>query len=123
MHWHRELVEKRSGFHEIKCRIGQKLAGWKASTLLVARKVVLIRSNLTSIPQYFMNCSKFLKSICNDIDNMNRNFFWKDNFISSINKNRLPTLVLDKIYRPKSEDVLGTRRVEDANAVFLAKQD
>lgn len=70
-----------------------------------------------------MNCSKFLKSICNDIDNMNRNFFWKDNFISSINKNRLPTLVLDKIYRPKSEDVLGTRRVEDANAVFLAKQD
>lgn len=55
------IIQKRTrvDFEEVKLKIGKKFVGWKASTLSVAAKAVLIKCNLTCIPQSFIN---FLKN-------------------------------------------------------------
>lgn len=75
----------KSIFEDTKQRIGEKLAGWKVRTLLIAGKDVLIKSCLTSIPEYTMKWPKTIKYIRRHIDNANRSFFWKDNHDNTSN--------------------------------------
>lgn len=88
----------------------------------LAGKVVLIKSNLTGIPQYSINWFKFPTNIYKDIDGPNRNFFWKDNCDNISDKHKLHPLAWDKIFRAKYERGLGIRKTEDINETFLTKQ-
>lgn len=95
-------------FDHIRRKLGQKLAGWKVRTLSAVSKIVLIKSNLTGISQYFMNWLKFLKYICKEIDKVSRGFLWNDNCESTnMNRHKLHYLAWDKICRPKCEGGLG----------------
>lgn len=85
------------------------MADWKTRALSVAGKVVLIKSNLASIPQCPMNWFKLAKYICWDIDSLNRNFFRKDNCDTTRSRHRLETPASDKISVPKCDGGLGIK--------------
>lgn len=97
------------------------MIGWKARTLSVVGKVVIIKSNLIGIHQYSINWFKFSKSLYKEIDIFNREYFQSDNCDSISDKDKLHTLAWNKIYRPKCEEGLGITKTEDINTAFLTK--
>ena len=56
-----------------------KLVGWKANCLSKAGRTVLIQSHLESIPAHTMQCFRLPVTISDNIDRVNREFFWKKN--------------------------------------------
>lgn len=62
-------------FSNNKGKFNKKLASGKTRTLSITGKIVLIKSNLGGIAQYLMKWFTFLKYICNDINNINTDFF------------------------------------------------
>ena len=56
--------------------MNQKLSGWKANMLSLARQTVLIQASLAAIPLYVMQCTYFSGRILDGLDRINRNFLW-----------------------------------------------
>ena len=51
-----------------------KLAGWKARFLSFARRSVLVKSIMSSIPNYVMQATFLLAHLCEKLDKINRDF-------------------------------------------------
>lgn len=51
-------TNKKKAFDDLKCRIEDKLQGWKASLLLQARRSTFIKFVVNAMPAYFMACCK-----------------------------------------------------------------
>lgn len=56
-----------------------KMQGWKSKLISQGRKETLIKSVVQTIPTYAMPCFLLPKSICNKLDGITRNFWWKGN--------------------------------------------
>ena len=67
---------KRTTFNAIKEKLGKVLADWKEKLLSKAGKEVLIKAVAQAIPTYTMSCFKILDSLCDDLMEMIRNFWW-----------------------------------------------
>ena len=94
-----------------------KLDNWKAKCFSKAGRVVLIQSNLESLPSHTMQCFKLPSQISDKLDQINRDFFWKN---ASTSKG-LPLIAWNKICRPKKLGGLGLRQTAAVNKAFLAK--
>ena len=55
-----------------------KLQNWKASSISKAGRVLLIQYNFASLPSHTMQCFKLPKSMSNNLDKINQDFFWKN---------------------------------------------
>ncbi|KAJ7949853.1 Ribonuclease H [Quillaja saponaria] len=62
-------------YQEICSKLQSKLAGWKLSSLSLAGRATLIQASASTIPVYTMQTKKFIVSICNFIDKVQRDFF------------------------------------------------
>ncbi|RXH71753.1 hypothetical protein DVH24_025254 [Malus domestica] len=70
---HKTTISKYLGIHNIVFwKDPQKLAGWKANTLSKARRLTLIKSNLSSMLNHIMPCFKCPTRVTNEC----RDFFW-----------------------------------------------
>ena len=67
---------KKNTFNFIKDKFRKKLAGWKEKLLSKAGKEVLIKVVAQAIPTYTMSVFKLPDSLCEDLTNMIRNFWW-----------------------------------------------
>ena len=65
---------KKQVFAEIKEIVGLKLAGWKGKLLSSGGKEILIKVVAQAIPTYTMSCFQLLKSPCDKLERMMRNF-------------------------------------------------
>ena len=61
---------------EVKAKLAKKLAGWKEKLLSKAGKEVLIKIVAQTIPTYTMSCFKIPDSLCDEMTNLIRNFWW-----------------------------------------------
>jgi len=52
-----------------------KLDGWKANSLSKAGRTVLIQSHLEALPAHTMQCFELPKTVMNQLDSINRDFF------------------------------------------------
>lgn len=66
----------RDQYNFILDRMKAKLASWKAKSLSLAGRNVLIKSVLSSIPVYNMQSQLLPAHICSSIDKINRDFLW-----------------------------------------------
>ena len=67
---------KNQVFAEIKEKMGKKLSGWKEKMLSVGGKEVLIKAVTQAIPTYSMSCFQLPKGLYEDLERMERNFWW-----------------------------------------------
>ena len=94
-----------------------KLDNWKAKCFSKAGRVVLIQSNLKSLPSHTMQCFKLPSRVSEKLDQINCDFFWKNLSTSK----GLPLIVWDKICCPKKMGGLALCKTATVNLAFLAK--
>ena len=56
--------------------MGKKLSGWKEKMLSIGGKEILIKAVTQAIPTYTMSCFQLPKGLCEDLERMERNFWW-----------------------------------------------
>ncbi|PKI44750.1 hypothetical protein CRG98_034859 [Punica granatum] len=67
---------KERDFNFVVEKVRTNLAGWKASMLSMAGRVLLINTTCAATPSYFMQCSRLLQSTLSKLDRLNRDFLW-----------------------------------------------
>jgi len=63
-------------FAEIKERVAKMLASWKGKLLSIGGRGILIKVVAQAVPTYTMSCFQLRKTLCTDLENMMRNFWW-----------------------------------------------
>jgi len=81
-------------------RVITKLFGWKAKFLSFARRIVLIRSVMTALPNHVMKGVALPSHLCEKLDKINRDFLWG----SSTEKKKLHLVGWSKIIRAKEKE-------------------
>ena len=104
-------------FHSLTSKAASKLDTWVSNCFSKAGRVVLIQANLESLPTHTMQCYKLPSRITDQLDRINREFFWK----TSSATGGLPLVAWDKVCRPKKLGGLGLRKFAAVNTAFTAK--
>ncbi|CAL2259580.1 unnamed protein product [Prunus armeniaca] len=97
--------------------VHNRLAAWKSKLLSLAGRATLIQAVTTFIPVYAIQTTKLPVSVCNDLDRLNRNFFWG----SSEKKYKIHLCQWDLACRPKGKGGLGFKKTASMNQALLAK--
>lgn len=98
-------------------RVKKKLAGWKASLLSMAGKMVLIQAFSSTIPTYVMQNVQLPEKILKGIDRVNKNFLWG----STDNSRKMHWVNWEKVTTPKDLGGLGLQKTKGRNTALLAK--
>jgi hypothetical protein len=107
----------RGKFSNIIDKIQNRLSGWKQQCLSFAGRLTLSKSVLSSIPYYHMQYAKLPKTICDEMEKIQRRFLWGDT-----DHSRKPHLVgWDVCCLPKFDGGLGIKRPHHMNEAFLMK--
>ncbi|XP_026447095.1 uncharacterized protein LOC113347631 [Papaver somniferum] len=94
-----------------------RFAGWK-TTLSTARKMTMIQSVTSTTSIYHMNFFKIPKPICNDINAIQRDFFWnKEEYKSK----GFYYFAWDAVNKPKELGGMGFKNMEIFNMAMLTK--
>ena len=109
---------KRASFSAIKDKLSKKLAAWKGKLLSKAGKEVLIKAVAQFIPTYTMSCFKIPDSLCDELTNMIRQFWWGQRG----EEKKRAWLSWDKLCEPKERGGMGFKRLQQFNLALLAKQ-
>ena len=109
---------KNQVFAEIKEKVGKKLSGWKEKMLSMGGKEILIKAVTQAIPTYTMSCFQLPKGLCEDLERMERNFWWgqKDQ------EAKMAMVSWGKMCKPKAQGGLGFRNLQAFNLAMLSKQ-
>lgn len=109
-------ANKRHYFNFIVEKAQKALAGWKTS-ISQAGKLTLIKSTLAGLPLYLCSSFKIPKSICDKLNAISANFWWKIG-----NWKPIHWLSWKKIAAYKNEGGLGIRDIKLLNQALLANQ-
>lgn len=103
---------------DLKDRLFDKLAGWRAKLLSQAGRGMLIRSVATPLLAYFLSFFALPKSWCLEIDRGLKKFWWghKLDKVHNLSLKSWSSMCL-----PKSEGGLGFQAVYDMNQALLSK--
>ncbi|XP_019163505.1 PREDICTED: uncharacterized protein LOC109159849 [Ipomoea nil] len=107
----------KDSFTSVVDKMRRKLATWKASSLSMAGRRVLVQSSLATIPTYTMQSMALPVSTCKQIDKVCRNFLWGH----AENTKKIHTISWSEICKPRDLGGLGLRKVGDFNLAFLTK--
>ncbi|WJX23885.1 hypothetical protein P8452_13067 [Trifolium repens] len=107
----------RGKFNHIIGKIQNRLSGWKQHCLSFAGRLTLSKSVLSSIPYYHMQYAKLPKTLCDELEKIQRGFLWGDT-----DQVRKPHLVSWNVCcLPKKEGGLGIKSPHQMNEAFLMK--
>ena len=91
--------------------------GWKAHYLSKAGRTILIQSHLKVLPAHTMQCFQLPTKVTNQLDCINREFFWK----KLDTEKGLKLIAWDRVCRPKTQGGLGLRKIGVINKAFQDK--
>ena len=106
-----------SAFNFILDKVQSKLAGWKTKLLLRAGRLVLVKSAVAPIVDYYMQCHSIPIKVCDSIDKMARDFIWG----STEEKRKMHMVKWNTITLPKELGGLGLSSMKYRNQAMFAK--
>lgn len=107
-----------SAFAPLIAKADRYLAGWKATLLSIAGRVVLINSVLDGLPTYAVGALMLPPGIKEALDARRRVFLWT----AADKVSGAQCLVAwEKVCQPKEEGGLGVKRLDTQNACLLLK--
>lgn len=104
-------------FHYLVERTEKRLSGWTGKLLSRASRLVLLKSITTTLPHYVMQVCKLPQKTIDNLERVNRNFFWG----STEHRWGIHPIVWSQVCRLKSTGGLGIRPLLAVNKVLLAK--
>ena len=105
-------------FAEVKERVGKKLAGWKGKLLSIGGREILIKVVAQAVPTYTMSCFQLPKTLCKDLENLMRNFWWGQRD----DENKISWVSWKKMCKSKFHGGMGFRNIQAFNLAMLSKQ-
>jgi hypothetical protein len=107
----------RGHFNHIVQKIQNRLSGWKQQCLSLAGRVTLSNSVLSTIPYYHMQYASIPKSICDEIEKIQRGFVWGD----TEQGRKVHLIGWDMCCQQKIHGGLGIKKPRIMNEAFLMK--
>lgn len=98
-----------------------KLQAWKCTNLNIAGRMVIIKSSLDSLPNYWFSLHKIPKVIIKRLDNIRRRFFWGEIKKGVENMRKMHTVRWNYICSSKDRGGLRLSRIKYRNIVLLSK--
>ena len=105
-------------FAEVKERVAKKLTGWKGKLLSIGGREILVKDVAQAVPTYIMSCFQLPKTLCKDLENMMRNFWWGQRD----DDNKIAWVSWKKMCKSKFHGGIGFRNIQAFNLAMLAKQ-
>ena len=97
--------------------MGKKLSRWKEKTLSVGGKEILIKAVMQAIPTYIMSCFQLPKGLCEDLERMERNFWWGQRDQEA----KMALVSWRKMCKSKLDGGMGFHNLQAFNLAMLAK--
>ncbi|VVA40999.1 PREDICTED: reverse mRNAase, partial [Prunus dulcis] len=104
-------------YQEVIAKAQKRLASWKSHTLSMAGRITLLQSVTAAIPIYTMQTAKLPMSVCDKLDQLNRNFLWGH----TSNTSKIHLVNWEQVCKPKIVGGLGIKRSAWMNQALLAK--
>ncbi|KAI5653152.1 hypothetical protein M9H77_30339 [Catharanthus roseus] len=107
----------KSTFSHVVGKVTQRLSGWKTRIMSQTAKSILIQTTTSAIPSYTTQTVKLPASIIEELERVNRVFFWGD----IEGPKYLHSIAWPAICQPRRLGGIGLRRLKEANMVALCK--
>ncbi|XP_026433777.1 uncharacterized protein LOC113331264 [Papaver somniferum] len=107
---------KVSSFHSLKDSYNKRFSGWNSKTLNQAARTTMVKSVLNSIPAHYMSNFKMPKTTLQQLDTLQRNFWWGHKGNKGINFISWNSLCVSK-----EDGGLAFRNLEHYNLALLTK--
>lgn len=110
---------KKRVFGYLKERVSKRIQQWQSKPISRAGKTVLIRNVAQAIPSYTMSCFLLPKTLCQELERLLNNFWWRSSLAGNkgINWHSWNSMSLSK-----SKGGLGFRNLYGFNIALLGKQ-
>ena len=106
-----------NAFNFVLDNLQRKLAGWKSRLLSKVGRLVLAKSAVALIAEYYMQCHNLPAKVCDSIDKMMRDFIWG----STEERRRMHMVRWSTVTLPKELGGLGLYSMKHRNEAILAK--
>ncbi|KAJ1441438.1 ribonuclease H [Sesbania bispinosa] len=106
----------RATFDYIIQKTQQRLSSWRANSLAFVGRVTLGKSVLAALPTYTIQTMLLPKSVCNELEQMHRNFIW-----NSLDSRSWYSVSWDKVCRAVRVGGLGFKSLYDFNQAMIMK--
>lgn len=106
----------KASFGDVIDRVTSKLASWKGRLLNKPGRLTLTNAVLSSIPSYGMQIQWFPQNVCDHLDRISQDFFWRGTSNRGMNLVKWSVVTL-----PKKNGGLGVRTSRLQNIALLGK--
>ncbi|XP_026416742.1 uncharacterized protein LOC113312202 [Papaver somniferum] len=107
---------KTNSFKSIKEAYGNRIQGWNSKTLNQADRTTLVKTVLNSIPAHYMSNFKIPKNTLQQLDSLQRNFWW-----GHIDNKGINFISWDFLCVSKEHGGLAFRNLEKYNLALITK--
>jgi hypothetical protein len=109
---------KNGQFQPTKDRASKQMNDWAEKYMSSGAKEELVKSVIQAIPSYAMSVFKFSVGLCDELEQIIRNFWWGD----ELDRRKTHWRAWDKITIPKHYGGMGFKNLRLFNQALLARQ-